>query len=180
MWHLIRYPLIYGFFTHYVEECALDEHIKYIKEVHEYDPSESELVTKAIIDPGGMMRMNGPKVKLPMPKDFSFEINNEHILIAINFYFNEECFEEACLVYGGMKPIYNMTIELISESVIQVYLPYSVLVMSVDSYTHLCEEFDKVLVSGMGAYMDLMSDLPDEHFSHALSNLISSSEVGEA
>lgn len=180
MWHLMRYPLVYGFFTHYVEGCALDKHNKYIKEKHGYDPIESELVRKATIDPGGMMRMNGSKAELLMPKDFKFEINDEHILIAINFYFNEECFEEACLVYGGMEPIYNMTIELITESIVQVYLPYSVLVMSADSYVHLCKEFDKLLVSGMEACMDPMSAIPSKHFTHVLSNIISSKEVGEA
>ena len=180
MWHLVRYPLVYGFFINYIEGCAIDEHNKYMKEQHGYDPIESELVTKATIDPGGMMRMDGPKTELLMPNDFKFEINNEHILIASNFYFNEECFEEACLIYGGAKPIYNMTIELLTESIVQVYLPYSVLVMSVDSYMHLCKEFSKLLVSGMGAYMDLMSALPSEHFAHALSDLISSKKVGEA
>jgi hypothetical protein len=176
----MRYPLIYGFFTHYVEDAALELHTKSIKEKHNFKPVEPEEVSLITIDPGGMMRMNGPKETIELEDGFKFQINSEHVLIAANFYFNIGLFEEACMVFGGMESEYLMTIEVMSEDIVKVYLPYSVLVMTVDRYAHLCKEFNGLYLDGMNAYINLMGDLPSEHFVNTLANCVTSDDIGEA
>ena len=177
---MIRYPLLYGFFTHYVEDTALDLHNEYIKKKHNFEPIEPEEVSLITIDPGGMMRMNGPKETIELEDGCKFQINNEHILIAANFYFNIDLFEEACMVFGGMEPEYLMTIEIISDDIIKIHLPYSVLVMTIDRYAYLCDEFNKLYLEGVSSYMKLMGDLPSESFVNTLADYVSTDKVGEA
>ena len=177
---MIRYPLIYGFFTHYVEDAALELHNEHVKKKHNFESIEPKEVSLVTIDPGGMMRMNGPKETIESEDGFRFQINNEHILAAANFYFNIELFEEACMVYGGMESEYLMTIEIISDDIIKVYLPYSVLVMTIDRYAYLCDQFNKLYLEGMNSYMNLIGDLPSENFVNTLADLVSTDKVGEA
>lgn len=181
MWHLTSYHISKGLFSHIVQDECLEAHNEYIKLNYDSEPEWTKEIDEIIIDPGGLMRANGSKSKIIIDDNDLFTINNEHILIAINYYFNIDILSDAIdRIETSREKNEGYTVRFIDDNVLKVYLPYMILVMTPDTYMSIAGAMEKLYLKGVNAYLELVSQLPDEHFEFALGEPFMSDDVAEA
>tara|TARA_B100000287_G_C20443926_1_gene706757 strand:+ start:45 stop:593 length:549 start_codon:yes stop_codon:yes gene_type:complete len=182
MWYLITYPIEKGLFSHLVEESCLEEHNKYIKEKYDAEPSWSKEIDKVRIDPGGIMLSNSEPSLIDLPDGSTAEINNEHILSVIDYYFSMDILADASdRIMNTPEEDKGYTVRVLKEDIIKVYQPYIILVMRADVYMHIATRIEKLYLKGLHAFYDMASILPDEFFIETMMlDALLSGEMAEA
>jgi hypothetical protein len=181
MWHTLSYPLDKGIFMHTVEDSCIDVHNAYIEETYDVTSDSSSETNEIRIDPGGMALIDGEKSTITSADGTIFNINNEHITSAVIGYFSIEILDDALERYIVIKDLDSgYTSRMLREDIVKVYLPYSILVMRVDTYLDLAGELEKLYFKGINAYLGLASFMPDEYFIMGLGEALVSDEIGEA
>ena len=96
IWNHIRFDLEYSFLPHIVQDELLDLYLEHVSKAGFVKIREKKEEDIILIDPGGMVMMNGPKTILELSSGHSLNAHNEHLIWLVNFYFNDKINDFYC------------------------------------------------------------------------------------